>query len=338
VKLRSLAAAGLAAVSLAGCGATTQVATAPVVNQPSAQASVAPASAAEQAQPAASPSTAPAPASQTPVQASPSAGAQPSTPPGPPVAVTPASIRLGPLQYIRQTLNNCGPASIAEVLRYWGVNRTQDQVQAVTRPDGNTRGMWPYGVPAYVASAGMNSLMGVGGTPTIVKALVANGFPVIVAQWVSAADHTAHYREIEGFDDNRQVFISTDSYLGPNHEISYSEFDQIWARGNQRFMVIYPRGKQPLLNAVMQSVGWSKATAYQADLDRMLHPQSPPPDLQRQGAPGPQFRGSASLGKAWDHIQLGQIDLAQAEIAQAKAEGANPWMVDALTKALTLPF
>jgi|SRR5579883_380610 len=340
MSLRSLAAAGLAAVSLAGCGATTQLATAPVVNETATQASAVPVSPVVQTQPSmepsASPSTAAAPASQAP--AAPAASAQPSTPPGPAVAPTPTSIRLGPLQYIRQTLNNCGPASIAEVLRYWGVNRTQDQVQAVTRPDGNSRGMWPFAVPAYVASVGMDSLMGIGGSPTIVKALVANGFPVIVAQAVSAQDRTAHYREIEGFDDNRQVFVSTDSYLGPNHEISYSEFDQIWARGNQRFMVIYPPDKQPLLNAVMRSVGWDKTAAYQADLLRMENPPSRPPDQQQPGQPGPQFRGSSELAKAWDHIQLGQLDTARAEIAQAKTQGANGWMVDALTNALTLPL
>src|SRR4051812_15008199 len=56
--------------------------------------------------------------------------------PAPPVNPSPESLRLPGFQYIRQTLNNCGPASIAEVLHYWGVERTQDDVRVVLRPDG----------------------------------------------------------------------------------------------------------------------------------------------------------------------------------------------------------
>jgi len=248
------------------------------------------------------------------------------------VAPIPQSIRLGPLTYIRQTLNNCGPAAVAEVLHFWGVEQTQGQAQAALRPDGNNRGMWPYPVPGYVAGLGMSSLMGVGGTPTVVKALVSNGFPVIVAQWVSAADHTGHYREIEGFDEKRQMFISTDSYLGPNHEVSYSEFDQIWARGNQRFMVIYPPAKQALVTATLASAGWNKQAAYQADL--IKPPPSAPPDAPHGG---PRFKGGSSLGKAWDHIQLGDVATARDEIQQAAKDGANPQMVSWLNQAMTAP-
>jgi hypothetical protein len=41
------------------------------------------------------------------------------------VAPSHASGALGPLLNIAQTWNNCGPASLAEVLAYWGVSRTQ---------------------------------------------------------------------------------------------------------------------------------------------------------------------------------------------------------------------
>src|SRR5260370_40734474 len=54
-------------------------------------------------------------------------------------AVTPSrpTGSLGPLINIPQTWNNCGPASVAEVLAYWGISRTQGEVQAVLRADGN---------------------------------------------------------------------------------------------------------------------------------------------------------------------------------------------------------
>lgn len=103
----------------------------------------------------------------------------------------PSRVSLGPLINIVQTWNNCGPATVAEMLRYWGVTRSQAQAQAVLRADGNGGGMVLYGVPAYVRSLGLETLIGVGGNDMIIKALVANGFPVIVSQWVSASDRTA---------------------------------------------------------------------------------------------------------------------------------------------------
>src|ERR671930_2157972 len=104
------------------------------------------------------------------------------------VAPSRTSGALGPLIYIPQTWNNCGPASLAEVLAYWGISRTQGQIQAVLRVDGPTRGMTPYGVLGYARSLGMQALMGVAGTEALVKALISNGFPVIVSQQVSTTN------------------------------------------------------------------------------------------------------------------------------------------------------
>ncbi|MBV8087188.1 MAG: C39 family peptidase [Chloroflexi bacterium] len=239
--------------------------------------------------------------------------------------------------YIRQTLNNCGPAAIAEVLHYWGVEQTQDQARIALRPTTDSRGMWPYPVPAYAQKLGMGSLMGVGGTPELIKALVANHFPVILAEAVSATDRTAHYREIEGFDDTAQTFVSTDSYLGPDHVISYAENQKIWT-GNQRFMVIYPPDKQPLLDAVLTSVNWNEDAAYQADLLKLQHPELQPKEPFQQVPPGfdnNAFRkGQSQLGFAWDYIELGQLDQAQSYIQQASTMGADPQTVSWVKSAL----
>jgi hypothetical protein len=341
MRARELTLSGILMLSLSGCGMAS-VATAPLAS------TAAIADAAVQAAPAESASPAPeasqaAPA--TPAQASPaaapaspaaSAASAPAQPVGPAVTPTPAVFRLPPLTYIRQTLNNCGPASIAEVLHYWGVERTQGQTMAVLRPDGNSRGMMPYPVPGYIHSLGMNALMGIGGNPTMVKALVTNGFPVIVAQLVSLQEPVAHYREIEGFNDETRTFVSTDSYLGPNHQISYDEFDKLWARGNQRFMVIYPPDKEPLLNAVMKSVGWDKTAVYQNDLARQQRGDNVM-QMEPPGAYRPNFPGSGELNQAWDYIQLGQPDQAKALIAKAPANARNAQLIDWLNQAMAVP-
>src|SRR5579884_3311487 len=171
----------------------------------------------------------------------------------------PSAASVGPMSYISQTLNNCGPASVAEVLDYWGIHRTQGQVQAVLRADGNPNGMAPFGIPAYARGLGMSVLMGAGGTDALVKALVSGGFPVIVSQWVSLSDHYGHYRPIEAYDDAAGVFVSSDPYLGPNHAIGYEEFDKIWASNNNRFYVLYPPAKQAQIDGIVSSVGWDPA-------------------------------------------------------------------------------
>lgn len=231
---------------------------------------------------------------------------------------------LGPLINIPQTLNNCGPASIAEVLAYWGIWRTQGQVQAVLRVDGLGRGMAPFGVPSYARSLGLRALVGVGGTQALIKALVSNGFPVIVSQMVSVTDPIGHYRPIEAYDDRQGVFIASDPYLGPSHAISYADFARIWTQRGEGFMMLYSPSRQSLLNAVLATVGWNKTRAYQADLARLQA-------RLRRGGPSPGFGGGLApisgyryLGLAWDEAQLGQATAARQALRLAAQQGANP--------------
>lgn len=251
-------------------------------------------------------------------------------------AALPAKASLGPLTFISQTLNNCGPSSVAEVLDYWGIHRTQGQVQTVLRADGNPFGMAPFGIPAYARSVGMSTLMGAGGSDALVKALVGGGFPVIVSQWVSLSDHYGHYRPIEAYDDSSGVFVSSDPYLGPNHAIGYDEFDKIWASNNNRFYVIYPPAKQAQLNAIVTSVGWDPTSAYMADVAVQ---QARLDAGQSNGPQGWGFRrGYSALMMAWDNLQLGDVPAAQRALTFALNAGASPlvtgWISDEISLSL----
>jgi len=249
------------------------------------------------------------------------------------VAASRASGHLGPLINIPQTWNNCGPSSVAEVLAYWGINRSQAQVQAVLRADGNPHGMAPYGVPAYMRGLGMRALLGIAGSERLVKALVSNGFPVIVSQYVSGTDHVGHYRPIQAYNDNQRVFVSSDPYLGQDHIIGYGEFDAIWQSTNRRFLVLYPPSRLALLNAVLAAAGWDSATAYQQDLAHeyaLLKGQAA--DATGYGSPRNYY-----LSIAWDDAQLHRIVAGRQALRQALRLGANPivasWVTDALARA-----
>jgi len=250
------------------------------------------------------------------------------------IAVAPSRIAgsLGVLENIPQTLNNCGPASVAEVLAYWGIQRTQDETAAVLRADGNPFGMSPYAIPSYAGSLGLKALVAPEGTPRLVKALISNGFPVIVSQRVSLDDHYQHYRPIEAYDDRQGVFISSDPYMGPGYSIPYAAFSRIWTTSNARFVALYPPAKASLLKAVLLSAGWNAGQAFAHDIavteDRMRHPNrnnsawGHSAALHWSGA-----RSYPYLTLAWDNLQLGRLSAARANLQQATQHGASPLTV-----------
>ena len=235
-------------------------------------------------------------------------------------AALPAA-HLGPLINIPQTWNNCGPAAVAEVLAYWGIARTQAQVQAILRVDGPSAGMTPYGIPAYARSLGLRTLSGVGGSAALIKGLIAGGFPVIVHQVVSLADLTGHWRPIEAYSDRQAVFVASDPYLGPDHAIGYGDFVRIWALRGQAFVVLYPASHQAALSSIVARSGWDRAAAYAEDLALVRAGQL---ETSPAGTPGSASEGYRALAMAWDAAQLGRAATARAYLGLATSGGANP--------------
>ncbi len=248
-------------------------------------------------------------------------------------AVVPARAQgaVGPLINIPQTWNNCGPASIAEVLAYWGIDRTQDQVRVALRVNGIGRGMSPYGVPGYARSVGVRALVGVGGSETLIKDLISNGFPVIVSQLVSLADPIGHYRPVEAYDDRQSIFTSSDPYLGPGHEITYADFKTMWSRSGNGFIVLYPAARQARLGAVLGAAKWNKIAAYRHDLAQLKAGRRHSVGV---GMPASLAKGYHYLGMAWDEAQLGLKKAAVAHLRMAVSGGANPIEVNWIRAAL----
>lgn len=248
----------------------------------------------------------------------------------------PASASLGPLIHITQTVNNCGPASVAEVLNYWGISRTQGQVQAVLRADGSPNGMLPYGVPAYARSLGFGAVLGTGGDRTLIKALVSKGFPPIANQWVSLTDHVGHYRPIQSYDNRQGVFTASDPFLGQGHQIDYTTFDRIWATNSGRFILLYPLSRQAVVQTVLASAGWDKVPAYQADLAKLQRRLT----LHQPSGDGAShfWQGHGALAIAWDYLEMGQLTAARTALADATTQGANPvvinWIAEAIANGL----
>jgi hypothetical protein len=156
-----------------------------------------------------------------------------STPvPGPTPTPTPLPDRvyLEPMTHQWQTRDNCGPASIAIVLSYYGYEVTQHEVRDGLPSSPVAIQEYLYGYDLWTQQYGLRRRC------NMLRMLLANGVPVIVGQRLSRERDIAHLRVIRGYDDVTHEFISDDPLLGPAVRISYE--DMMWL--SDADAVMYP--------------------------------------------------------------------------------------------------
>jgi len=145
-----------------------------------------------------------------------------STPvPGPTSSPTPLPdlVYLEPMAHQWQTRDNCGPASIAIVLSYYGYEATQHEVRdgLPSRPGAIQEYLFGYDLWTQEYS--------LKGRCNVLRVMLANGIPVIVGQRLSRERDIAHFRVIRGYDHRTRDFISDDPLLGPDLRISYEDME-----------------------------------------------------------------------------------------------------------------
>ena len=180
-------------------------------------------------------------ATQTP---SPPPTALPSETPTPSPTATPippVRFVLNGLRHEHQGWNNCGPATVAMTLSYWGRDETQYEIAPVLKPDPEDKNVSPSEIESYVRDLGLGAIVRVGGTLNRLKALLRAGFPVIAETWYvrDAHDQLGHYRLLIGYDDSAQQFITYDSLHGSDVPIGYQELDELWRVFNRVYLVVY---------------------------------------------------------------------------------------------------
>jgi tetratricopeptide (TPR) repeat protein len=174
----------------------------------------------------------------------PTSSATPTSTPLPPTpTATQLAVRasLRPVTHTYQTWNNCGPATVTMALYYFGQSGTQAQAAAFLKPDPEDKNVSPHEMETYVRSLGLGANVRVGGDLERLKRLIAAGFPVIVETWFipEPGDQMGHYRVLVGYDDEARQFIAQDSYNGPNVQLDYAAFDELWRVFNRVYIVIY---------------------------------------------------------------------------------------------------
>ncbi len=266
--------------------------------RPTSQQSLEPTTTATRARPSAAPTHAPAAstvrsipsrtATSVPVR-SPTPTRQPASPTPPPTALAPA-VHLTGLTHAWQTWNNCGPATLAMNLSYFGSRATQAEVAATLRPFKDDKNVNPEELAAYARAQGLRSLARVNGSPDMLRQLLAAGAPVLIEAWYEPKpnDGMGHYRLLVGFDDAAREWIAYDSY--DSHGLTkgqpyagirlpYDEVAGDWAVFNRTYLLIYDEARAA---AIEQVVGadlddvtmWSRALAA-AEVSVTQQPEDP---------------------------------------------------------------
>lgn len=164
----------------------------------------------------------------------------------------PSSRQLTDFRHEYQTWNNCGPATLAMALSYWGWDGDQRPIAAYTKPNPRDKNVMPYEMAEYVEEeSSYEVILGVGGEISLLKQFIAVGMPVIIEKGFEGPDlegWMGHYVLVTGYSDIDQSFVLQDSYYGPDQRMKYDELNRFWRAFNFTYLVIYPeeRNKEVL--------------------------------------------------------------------------------------------
>jgi tetratricopeptide (TPR) repeat protein len=186
-------------------------------------------------------------------------GPTPTSPPTP--TAIPSSIRLTSPAYEKQDMNNCGPASLAMYLRYYGWAGDQFTISDLIKPVREDRNVNVEEMIWYVRNrAGwLNAEFRVGGNQELLKRFIAAGIPVITEEGMILDEPApfsndywaAHYLLLTGYDDAAGIFIGQDSFKGPDMRIPYQEMEQNWKEFNRVYILVYPPTQEETVKEIL---------------------------------------------------------------------------------------
>jgi ABC-type bacteriocin/lantibiotic exporter with double-glycine peptidase domain len=140
--------------------------------------------------------------------------------------------------FIPQEDYQCGPASLAMVLQYYGAAIGQEEIaRALYLP--SVRGTLNFDLEFYARRRGFQA-RSFPGTLDAVKAHVRRDQPVIVFQDLGISGYPVpHFAVLVGYDDRSQAVVL---HSGPTayRVVPYAEFQRSWAARNAWTLVVTP--------------------------------------------------------------------------------------------------
>lgn len=175
----------------------------------------------------------------------------------------PSIWKLPNFRHEYQSWNNCGPATLAMALSYWGWDGDQRPVATFTKPNPRDKNVMPYEMADYVEEeTPYEVILGVGGEVRLLKQFIAAGLPVIIEKGFDGPEFEGwmgHYVLVTGYSDMDQIFILQDSYYGPNQFMNYEELNRYWRAFNYTYLIVYP---EPRTKEVLEILGLFSSENY----------------------------------------------------------------------------
>ncbi len=227
------------------------------------------------------------------------------------------------LAHYWQTWNNCGPATLAMQLSYFGSDMNQETVRQTLRPNREDKNVNPWELAEFARSQGYSALVGVNGDVDRLKLLLSNGLPVLIETWLvpEPNDGMGHYRLLTGYDDEKQTWIAYDSYtstgVDPNQpyrgiRLPYAEVDKYWPVFNHTYVLIYSDEHAELVHDILGE---------DANTDAMWQRALTEAEITVKETPGDAF---AWFNLGTDLTALGRFEQAAKAYDQARVQGL-PW-------------
>ncbi len=146
--------------------------------------------------------------------------------------------------FVQQTgVNNCGPASIATMMSYWGYTFTLEEARQVLKPTPEDPNVRPDEMARFVEPLGYQMLIRNNGSFDLLKKFILAGYPVMIESGYDPEPETigwtSHFLTLVGYSEADRGFIAMDTYRRPNWFYPYEELDSFWRQFNRRYLVAY---------------------------------------------------------------------------------------------------
>ncbi|MFT5193761.1 MAG: hypothetical protein ACI9EW_001549 [Cellvibrionaceae bacterium] len=245
----------------------------------------------------------------------------------------PTSYLLNDINHQFQGWNNCGPATIAMYLSFYGYVWAQDDAAAWLKPNPEDRNVSPDELVSFVQTeTGLNAISIVNGDLERLKVLVSSGVPVMIETGIdppgdySWMDWYGHYYLVVGYDDSSETIQVYDSWLGSGtnesgepvnlaegKSINYSDFDLHWRQFNRQMILVFETEKQEQLELILGETLLNDSLMWQSALDQALN------DLE----------GEPENAYLWFNVGTIYTNLAEFELATAAYDQSRqyglPW-------------
>lgn len=161
----------------------------------------------------------------------------------------PTAVQLQGYRHEYQGWNNCGPATLAIALSYWGWEGDQYAIASIIKPYDRDKNVMPYELATYVETQTSYQVASfAGGDLDLIRQFVAGGFPVIIEkgfEGVAFDGWMGHYVLMTGYDDTSRTVTLQDSYIGPDQTMTYESLESYWRAFNFTYLVVYPHDREP---------------------------------------------------------------------------------------------